>query len=143
MEMAHYAHALITRWFEEVWNKNNIGAVDELMAPDGIAYDFPVLGQSVDREGFKAAVQAFQAIFSDIHTAVEDVLADGDRAAMRWTATMTHTGDGLGFAPKGKQIHLKGINMAEFRDGKIVIAWNALDLAGPLAELRAASEASE
>ena len=30
--------ALVTRWFEEVWNKRRTDAIDEMLAPDAVVH---------------------------------------------------------------------------------------------------------
>jgi predicted ester cyclase len=55
------------------------------------------------------------ATFPDIHVHLDDLIAEGDRVAVRWTATMTHLGDGLGHAPTGKKLSLSGLHFSSAR----------------------------
>jgi len=137
--MSAAAQAFIHRWFEEVWENGNIGHIDELMLPEAKCYDFPTPGSVIDREEFKSSVRGFRDTFSGIHVTVEDVIAEGDKVVARWSAVMTHTGDGLGFAATGQPVTLSGISLTHLRDGKILAGWNAFDLSGTVANLRAIS----
>jgi steroid delta-isomerase-like uncharacterized protein len=79
-------------------------------------------------EGFKAIHRAFHNIYGDIHITIDDLIAEGDRVAIRWTCTMTHTGDGLGFPATGKKATVPGSSFIHCRDGKLTDGWNFMDL---------------
>ena len=78
----------------------------------------------------------FFSALSDIHIEIEDILAEGDRAAVRWRATGRHTGEGFGFAPSKREINVRGTTWLVARDGKIVEGWDTWNLAGMLESLR-------
>jgi predicted ester cyclase len=136
-------HSLAHRWFDEVWNQGSTAALDELIHPGCLAYGFPPDTPPAGPAEFKAAVQQFRHTFSDIRMTVVDVVAEPEspagpaRFAAHWSATMIHTGPGLGFAPTGAPVTLTGISLAHIKDGKIFRAWNAQDLATPIAKLQA------
>jgi predicted ester cyclase len=50
---------------------------------------------------------------------IEDQLAEGNKVATRWTATMTH---------EGKRVSLKGITIDRFERDRIVEAWRSMDM---------------
>jgi predicted ester cyclase len=137
--MSAAAQAFIHRWFEEVWDNGNLDHIDEFMLPESKCYDFPTPGSIIDREEFKSSVRGFRDTFSGIRVTVEDVITEGDKVAARWSAVMTHTGDGLGFAATGEPVTLSGMSLTHLRDGKILAGWNAFDLASTVANLRALS----
>jgi predicted ester cyclase len=133
--MAH--HPLAARWFEEVWNQGNEDTIDELFLPEGHCYGFPQPDSAIGRDEFKATVRQFRSTFSGIHATVDDTITEGDKIAIRWTAQMQHTGDGLGFAPTGEPVTLTGISTMHLRNGRIIEGWNALDMTATVARLRA------
>ncbi len=120
--------ALLRRWFDEVWNQGRLETIHELFAADGVG-----IGQSgsdvVIRgpQEFETFVQGLRAAFPDIHVTAEDVLDAGDKVVMRWSATMTHRGDGLGVPASGKQVRITGISIARIANGKIVEGWDNWD----------------
>jgi predicted ester cyclase len=126
--MIEQNRALALRWFEEVWNKGNLAAIDELFLPEGLCYGFPDPLGSVTREQYDASARAFHATFSDIHVTVDGTICERDEVSTRWTATMKHTGSGLGFPPTGKLATLAGQTVMQIRDGRILYAWSAHDL---------------
>src|SRR5829696_9092886 len=93
------------RWFEEVWNKGSIEAIDELLAPDCTVFRLQEDGSdSHGPDGFKEFFRRFRQAFADIHVTVEDALEVGDRSAARFVFEARHEGDGLGFAPSHRNV---------------------------------------
>jgi len=75
--------ALVCRFVEEFWNEGNTTIVDELMAID-TAIHMPT-GEAVNPEGFKRFAAMWRDSFPDWHSTVEELIAEGDRVAERWT----------------------------------------------------------
>ena len=128
---------LIRRWYEVVWNQQSETGIDEMLAPDCRAHglsggDAPLIGT----EGFKAFHRKFCNAFPDLKISVEDVVAEGDKVAARWKATMTHSGDSLGFPASGKKTTMDGSTLVIIRNGKIAEGWNHMDMGGLFAQLR-------
>lgn len=121
--------ALATRWFEEVWNQGKESTIDELFHPDGKAHGFPDPDSVLSGpEAFKAIHRQFHSAFTGIHIDLDDLIAEGDRVAIRWTCTMTHNGDALGFPATGKKTAVPGSSFIVCRDGRIIDGYNFMDL---------------
>lgn len=127
------------RWFEEVWNKGREDAIDEMRAPTARSFGLfqPDAVHSVD--SFKEEHRRFTSAFSNINIRVDDEVTQGDKTAVRWTCTATHTGDGLGIAPTGKTVTFPGASFFYLQDGKLREGWNAFDFTHVLQELSAPS----
>jgi steroid delta-isomerase-like uncharacterized protein len=126
------------RWFEEVWNQRSTEAIDRRMAADCVVHGLEQSGRDLNGPAeFKPFHQAFLNAFGDLHITVDDVIEEGDRIAIRWTATGRHTGDGLGFPATNKQMHVSGVTIARIRDGKLVEGWNNFDALTMLQQLGA------
>lgn len=80
-------------------------------------------------------VRIFQNAFPDMKGAVEDVVAEGNKVAVRFSGTGTHQGEFFGIPPTGKPIKSTGINIFRIEDGKIVEHWNNADDLGVLQQL--------
>jgi predicted ester cyclase len=78
--------------------------------------------------------------FPDMRLASEDVIADGEKTANRYTFYGTHKGDYLGIAPTMKLVISQGIVMHLFRNGKCVETWFAGDSLGFLTQIGAAPQ---
>jgi predicted ester cyclase len=130
------AATLIRRWFDEVWNQGNETTIDELFPADGVIWGVgrPEVASHGPAE-FKAFYAGLRGACPDINFTMEQVIQEGDTAFARWTATMTHSGDGLGMAPTNKQMKLCGMSALKVRDGKIIEGWNVWDQVGMAREL--------
>ena len=126
------------RWFDEVWNKGNPSAIDEMMAPDAIVHGLGEAGRSTTGpEAFKPFQGRLRGAFPDIQVTVEEVIEQGDMIASRWTARMTHQGDDLGIAATGRRVEVTGMSMGRLRDGKLVEGWNNWDTASLMQQIGA------
>lgn len=123
---------LISRWFDQVWNQGIESAIDEMYAVDGVAWG---LGEDYVKgpEAFKQFHRLFLETLSNIEYTIDDMIAAGDRVAMRGKFEMTHKAT-------GKQITIRGGGIAHIRDGKIIEAWNAWDFLGALVQIGSLSE---
>jgi len=132
--MAANNEALLRRWFEEVWNQGQVEAIDEMMAADAIAHG---LGdaQVVGTTAFKAFHAKFRGAFPDIRITVDDVVSQGDRAAVRFTIRATHRGDHLGVPATGREVNFPAMSFVRCRNGQIVEGWNSVDMLGMLQQV--------
>lgn len=125
--------ALARRYQEEVWGKGNLDLIDELLAPDFTDHSLP----ETMNPGFAGARQAVQGAldaFPNGVWTVEDLVAEGDRVAMRWKMQATHEHAFRGIAPVGKPVTVTGITILRLADGKIAerwVNWDALALRLP------------
>lgn len=127
--------SLARRWFQEVWVAGGESVVDQLMAADSIGW---MEGRTINGPtDFKDARRTLLHVFPDLSIKVEDTLEQGDKVAVRWTATATHRGEGLGIAPTNRRVSFRGITWLEFRTGRLVRGWDSWNLGGLIAELHA------
>lgn len=124
--------ANVRRWTEEGWNQRNWTVFDELTAPNWTFHD-PSLPHVHSREDYKQwAIETCNAI-PDFHATIDDVIAEGDKVAMRFTVGGTNTGDFVTPVPipaTGKQVSLSGIVVVHFVEGKAVEARQVGDALG-------------
>ena len=116
---------LVRRWFEQVWNQGRADAVDEMMAPDATAH-----GLGPDLRGpkeFKAFQATFREAFPNLQIDIDDLVAEGDKVAYRWTASARHDGHFMGIAPTGKSSQFTGMGIVRVKDGRIAEGWNVFD----------------
>jgi steroid delta-isomerase-like uncharacterized protein len=133
----HSIEPLVRRWFQEVWNDRRTATIDELMHPDGVCHadQGELRGPAAFRE---QQFGPFVAAFPDLRVDVEEVLADGDQAVVRWTARGTHLGAELGFAPTGKPVTMAGMTWIKTRNGKFAEGWQSSNMFDVIRGLREA-----
>jgi predicted ester cyclase len=130
------ARANIRRWFEEIWNRRNLDVVDEYMDAKTVIYDAgPRPGPITRAAEFKAMARELYEAFPDLKLEVDDVIAEGPRAALRFTATGTHLGPWLGNAPTKRSFTVTGMAHGEWNGDTLVRGWNNIDLLSLLAQL--------
>jgi steroid delta-isomerase-like uncharacterized protein len=129
---------LIRRWFEEVWNQGREETIDAMCAKEAIGYGQAQHGVSINGpEHFKQFWRSFRSAFSGIHVDFHDTIEQGDRAVLRWTMTMKHSGAFLGIAPTNKHVAVEGISIQRYANGKIIEAWDNWDQLNLLVQLGA------
>jgi predicted ester cyclase len=134
--------ALVRRFFEEVWAKDNVAAVDDFMAPDyveQIEHTVPP-GSRPGRDSVKQRVAVYHNAFPDVKVTMHDILAQGDRVAYRWSGSGTHLGELMGIPPTGLHMTTRGITILRFAGGKCVEGWASVDISRSEEEQRWLSE---
>jgi steroid delta-isomerase-like uncharacterized protein len=119
----------IEEFWDAAWNRGDLSAVDAMIAPNYVRYS--VEPETRDRQYLKDSILAVRAAFPDLHSQIDEMIAEGDKVVIRWTATGTQLGDFLGFPATGTRIMTSGVLISTFRDDRIVeefATWNALDV---------------
>jgi steroid delta-isomerase-like uncharacterized protein len=114
-------------WAEAVWGKQ--GKIADVVAPNEIHH----WGIGGDTTGFDAFAQGwahFNQAFPDLTFTVDDIVAEGDLVATRWTATGTQSGEFQGIAPTNKEVSWSGINVFRIACGQIAESWGEADHIG-------------
>jgi len=127
--------ALVRRFFEEVLNEKRLDRADELVAPDYL--DHAALpGQGPGLEGAKQQRWAmYFAAIPDLHSTIDDLVAEGDKVVVRYTGEGTQQGELLGIPPTGKRFRFSGICIIRLAEGKIAENWEQDDLLGLMQQL--------
>jgi serine phosphatase RsbU (regulator of sigma subunit)/predicted ester cyclase len=131
--------ALVRRYFEEVWAKGNVAAVDEFMAPNYVEHTVPP-GSPPGRDALKQRVAMYHEAFPDVRRVLHDLLAQGDRVAYRWSASGTHLGEWAGIPPTGLHMATRGITIYRIAGGRCVEGWASVDVSRTEEERRWLSE---
>lgn len=120
---------------DELFNKGNLHLADEIMAPDFVEHDPNMPEDLHGPEAFEGYVSAYRSAFPDLHIAVEDQVAEGDKVATRWTGTGTHDGELTGISPTGRRIDVAGIDISRISGGKIAESWSNYDVMGMMQQI--------
>jgi steroid delta-isomerase-like uncharacterized protein len=124
----------LLRASEEIWYKGNLAAVDEFMASD-LVYHRGTGEHIHGTEEYKKFVSTTHSAFPDVHFTVEDIFAEGDKVAVRWTMTGTHKGELRGIPPTGKKVTMWAISLYRIVEGKIAEVWERYDTLGLMQQL--------
>jgi len=128
--------ALERRLYEEC-NKGKAAAlavIDELYATD-IVYHSSTGRDIRGIKDYKQHVSEFYSAFPDLHFTIEDMVAEGDKVAVRLTGTGTNKGEFRGIPPTNKKVTLWEIQIDRVAGGKFVEGWSRYDTLGLMQQL--------
>jgi steroid delta-isomerase-like uncharacterized protein len=134
--MSEENKALARRVVEEVWNRGNVGVVDETFAAD-YTENNPRPGQEPGIDGYKGGVTMMRTAFPDLHLDLQEIIAEGDRVAIRYTLHGTHDGELMGLPPSGNSVSSDGMVFARIGDGRVVERWGVQDMFALLQQIGA------
>src|SRR5215204_6727587 len=133
--MADY-EAMAQRWYAEVMNQGNEQVIDEICSEDFVDHD-PLPGTGADRAGLHDFVKLVRSAFPDLETTVDDIIAEGDRLAVRSTFRGTHEGDFMGIPATGKKLEVSNYDFVRFENDMCVEHWGTIDSAALMEQLGA------
>ncbi len=121
----------VQRLFDQCFNDGRLDAVDALATPESAA-------------ALRKSASALRTGFPDIRYVLDDVVGEGDRVAVRWTWTGTHTGTFAGpqatYAPTQQRVTNTGMAVFRFEGGRIVSSSLETDRLGFLLQLGVVSK---
>jgi steroid delta-isomerase-like uncharacterized protein len=122
----------ITILFEKCFNQGQI----ELL-PDLIATDYQGPNGESGPSALTATIIGVRTALPDVHYTLENVIADGGLAAVRWRLEGTQDGVFRGFAASHNHVKSSGMAFFEFKDGRIERSWILTDQLGFLQQIGA------
>jgi steroid delta-isomerase-like uncharacterized protein len=128
--------AIVRRWTEEGFGKGNLTVADEVVATDFVNHN-PVAGQKPGREGLEQAAAMLRGAFPGLRVEIEDMIAEGDRVAIRDTIHGIHRETFAGITPTEKRVAVTRIAVFRVVDGKIAEHWAQVDMLSLLRQLGA------
>jgi steroid delta-isomerase-like uncharacterized protein len=126
---------IMERFTKEFLPTGNVGLAEDFLSPKIVMH----FGghQQQGRDAYLAVVAANRDAFPDLVWTVDDMVADGDTVAVRYTMTGTHRGNFAGVAPTNKPIVAQSTAFYRLADGKIVEERAQLDMLGVLQQMDA------
>jgi len=128
---------LSRRFFEEMMSGGNPDWLDEVTSPDYVDHD-PVFPDDIHGiEAIKETMSGYLNAFPDLTMTVQDQIAEGDKVFTRWVAEGTHQGELMGVPPSGNRVHVEGMTVDRFENGKFVESWDNWDALGLMQQMGA------
>jgi len=135
--MTPEASKLVMIRFTDFINTASETLATELISPDAI---FHVPGRSEPMRGpagYLAIIQMMRGGFPDIQWTLEEMVAEGDKVAARFTMRGTHLGTFFGAPSTGKKIAVQALNIYRLSGGQIIEETGQPDLLGLLQQIGA------
>jgi predicted ester cyclase len=127
MQSAEDNKALLYRYINEVWENQNLMALNEFLAPTYQRHRSPIV-PPLTRDGQKQLLTQFRTGFPDIQITIEEVIVQDDRIAFRSTMRGTHLGEFLGIPPTSRAVTVGLVDIIHLENGKFVEQWGGPDL---------------
>ncbi len=111
----------LMKQFEQMINTADENLAQKLVADNAPFYTPASPNPLYGGNGYLSVVHWMRNSFSDVQWKLEEMVADVDKVAVRWTLTGTHDGEFLGLKATGKKIKTTVMNFYYFdEDGKII-----------------------
>jgi len=121
---------VVMRRFVEFINTGSEKLAEELIAPDAV---FHVPGRPEPMRGpagYLAVIGMMRSGFPDIQWTLEEMIAEDDKVAARFTMRGTHQGSFFGVPPTGKTIAVQALNFYRLSGGQFIEERGQPDLLG-------------
>jgi steroid delta-isomerase-like uncharacterized protein len=119
------------RAFYDAFNAHDPSGFDRAVAEDWISTP----SQKPGREAFKQMIQGVIRTFPNLRFRVEDVVAEGDRVAVRTTGMGTQAGDFVGVPPTNRSVTFQTIDIHRVEGDRIRESWHVEDWLSVLFQL--------
>ena len=128
--------ATVRELIERTLNEGDIGYAEKVLS-DSYVEKSPMPGGTADKAGAIAMFEMMRKQTPDMHIDIEDVIASGDKVAVRSTMTGTDTeGFMPGMPPTGKPYSIGAIDVFGFDDGGMNTEhYGVYDIAGAMMQL--------
>jgi steroid delta-isomerase-like uncharacterized protein len=132
----------IVNQFFELLGRDDTERMEKLLV-SSTHYSFRPSGMpTMDWSGHKQLLTAITRAFPDLHHNIKDMVAEGDKVAVRLIVTGTHKGEFHGIPPSGKKISLDEMALLTIVDGRITEGWITSDMMSFMQQIGAISATS-
>jgi steroid delta-isomerase-like uncharacterized protein len=128
--------AIVDRLRTEVYNEGNLVVMPEIVT-EGYLHGSANGPDAIGIVEGAQRIGGFVTALPDLEWTFDEVIAQGDRVAARWTIRGTHDSDLLGFAATGNPVEFTGISFFTIQCGKIAEIQTEMDAVGLLEQVGA------
>jgi steroid delta-isomerase-like uncharacterized protein len=126
----------VVRQCVEAWDRHDTERTEQVISSSNYSFYSPGMSP-INWNATKQFLTAFWSAFPDLHHEIVDMVAEGDKVAVRVINTGTHKGEFLGVPPTDKKVSFVGVGFLTIRDGKIVEQWSVNDTMGLVQQIGA------
>jgi predicted ester cyclase len=120
---------IVQRWFEDLFTRGDLSAVEELVTADFVAYGTGGDGRTIETRGpgaFREWLRWYLSAFKDREWTVHDTISEGDKVVARYSGWATYRG-GLLDIPSGDQrVRETGILIYRIEGVKVAAIWSEM-----------------
>jgi steroid delta-isomerase-like uncharacterized protein len=127
---------LARRLLETVYERGQLDAADELIAPEFVDHEPAHPGLPVGPEAARQTARQLLDAFGDLRFDIELEIAEDDKVVQLVTMRGRHTGAVAGRPPTGRAFAVRHVYVWRIEHGRIVEHWGSRDDLGLLQQLR-------
>lgn len=135
---------LVTRVFEEAFNRGHLDIIDQVIAPDGVDHQHPE--EPSFAQHLKEVVVAMRTAFPDLHFEITQIIGEGEWVAVHTVMTGTNTGElrrplmlppqaQPSTPPTGRPVRVAHMHMMRFVNGRNTDLLHIMDTLGMVGQL--------
>jgi steroid delta-isomerase-like uncharacterized protein len=117
--------AVARRVFDEILGQGRYELFDQIYTKDFVKHvdlrDHTLAEEIEDAKGTRGAS-------SDMAITIDDMIAEGDRVAIRYTGRGTNDGPLSGMPPSGRKMAITGMTIYRLVDGRIAEEWTTYNM---------------
>jgi len=121
--MSEQNKELVRRYYRDVINGRQLDTVGEFFADERMV------------EGVKRGCFSYFQAFPDLHSSIDELIAEGDKVFCRSTITGTHDGEYKGIPPTGRHVSADAAEVFRIVDGMFAGYWCLTNVAGLMRQL--------
>lgn len=121
-------------FYDEVFGRRHIEAIDELLTDDFIEHT-PAPGQATDRQGTKDFIGKLLQALPDLRLRIENQTAEGDMIATVVRMSGIHTSEFMGVPATGRRFSVIVMDTGRVRDGRFSEHWGLVDTSALMTQL--------
>ena len=126
----------VVRKMLDVIQNGGADGLEQVFAANWVNHD-PSLPAMQGLDGAKQLVALWSAGLANTKVVIEDSVSDGDKVAVRFRITGTHSANMLGIPATGRMINVTGTGIFRIVDGKATDNWVNFDALGLLQQIGA------
>jgi steroid delta-isomerase-like uncharacterized protein len=138
MGTAEEQNKQLVRQFFEAFDRQDTQVMDQLVSSSNYSLHFSGMPPA-DWNGTKQFSAAFYSAFPDLRHDIVDMVAEGDKVAVRLNVTGTHRGELQGISPTGKKVSFNATDFITLLNGKVAEEWVNADTMGLMQQIGAIS----
>jgi predicted ester cyclase len=115
---------LVRRHFEEIFNRQNFAACDEIMAEDYVEHAVAPFGRVNGPQAIRQTAEWLLTQFPDMQMTIEAIISEGHTVAVRLLSEGTNLGPLNGvIPPTGRRFSARQSRWYRVADGKLAEHW--------------------
>ena len=121
--------SIVERWFENLFTRGDLSAVEELVTANFAAYGTGADGRTIETRGpeaFREWLRWYLSAFTDREWTVHEVIFGGDKVVARYSGWATYRGGLLDIPSANQRVRETGILIYRIEGGKVAAIWSEM-----------------